>query len=478
MTENHKYKTPSKGANDWHIPINENFAALDSDVEIRDAAQNRSEYEPKQGAKFLATDSGERFIGDGSQWTSLPYPGSSDGSGGSSPENYDGSRPLVSTGSISVSVGSGGDYDSIQAAIENEFPWLIRHKVNINVSDGSYDEHVVVPPYIANWTESPTQSSKGERVPITIEGNQSSPSNCQIGSFTVSGGVGTMQLRGFEFTSNTEAGGLDNESAHVANYHTDKLGLVNCQSGGSAKRFIIAYNGRVATRQNIDAGDLTSNSDLLDEVLTYHVVAGQRIRAGDIQDGQTVQTVEGGTLTFSVDGNAVQVNSAAVTTVNLEASNGVVHLVDGVLLETVDVVDRAVLAPQFSILADLVGRANLASALRGPGPDGEDGVTVFAPTNQAFLTALDQNGNDQIDDSEVPSNAGAILQYHVLDDVFFAGDVPTSATDVPTLEGSNVTVQRSDGTVTVNESTVAVPNVAVENGVIHGIDGVLMPPSN
>jgi len=230
--------------------------------------------------------------------------------------------------------------------------------------------------------------------------------------------------------------------------------------------------------QNIDAGDLTSNSDLLDEVLTYHVVAGQRIRAGDIQDGQTVQTVEGGTLTFSVDGNAVQVNSAAVTTVNLEASNGVVHLVDGVLLETVDVVDRAVLAPQFSILADLVGRANLASALRGPGPDGEDGLTVFAPTNQAFLAALDQNGNDQIDDSEVPSNAGAILQYHVLDDVFFAGDVPTSATDVPTLEGSNVTVQRSDGTVTVNESTVAVPNVAVENGVIHGIDGVLMPPSN
>ncbi|WP_128478756.1 hypothetical protein [Halorussus pelagicus] len=255
MTENHKYQTPSKGANDWHIPINENFAALDSDVEIRDAAQNRSEYEPKQGAKFLATDSGERFIGDGSQWTSLPYPGSSDSTATSSPENYDGSRPLVSTGSISVSVGSGGDYDSIQAAIENEFPWLIRHKVNINVSDGSYDEHVVVPPYVANWTESPTQSSKGERVPITIEGNQSSPSNCQIGSFTVSGGVGTMQLRGFEFTSNTEAGGLDNESAHVANYHTDKLGLVNCQSGGSAKRFIIAYNGRVATRQTIDAGD-------------------------------------------------------------------------------------------------------------------------------------------------------------------------------------------------------------------------------
>jgi hypothetical protein len=252
MTENHEYQTPSKGANDWHVPINENFAALDSDVEIRDAAQNRSQYEPKEGAKFLATDSGERFIGDGSQWTKLPYPGSTTTE--TETKNYAGNRPMVSTGSINVTVGSGGDYDSIQTAIENEFPWLIRHKVNINVSDGSYDEHVVIPPYVANWTESPTQSDKGERVPITIEGNQSSPSNCQIGSITVSGGVGTLQLRGFEFTSNTKAGGLDDESAHVANYHTDKIGLVNCQSGGSAKRFIIAYNGRVATRRNIDAG--------------------------------------------------------------------------------------------------------------------------------------------------------------------------------------------------------------------------------
>ena len=229
---------------------------------------------------------------------------------------------------------------------------------------------------------------------------------------------------------------------------------------------------------NIDADELTADSDLLNEVLTYHVVAGQAIAAGDIQDGQTVETVEGGSLTFSVDGSSVQVNGASVTTANLEGSNGVVHLVDGVLLETVDVVDRAILTPQFSILADLVGRANLADALRGPGPDGEDGLTVFAPSNEAFLAALDTNDNGEIDDDEVPGNAASILQYHVLDDVFFAADVPTAATDVPTLEGSNVTVQRSDGTVTANEATVALPNVTVENGVIHGIDGVLMPPSN
>jgi transforming growth factor-beta-induced protein len=232
----------------------------------------------------------------------------------------------------------------------------------------------------------------------------------------------------------------------------------------------------------IDAGELTGNADLLNEVLTYHVVAGQGIASGNITDGQTVTTVEGDSLTFSVSNGSVQVNGATVTTADLRGSNGVVHVIDGVMLETVDAVDRAVLTPQFSILADLVGQADLTEALRGVGPDGEDGLTVFAPTNDAFLAALDENNNGEIDDSEVPSNAASILQYHVLDDVFFAADVPTSAMDLPTLEGSNVTVVRSGSDVTLNPnaeaSSVVAPNVEVENGVIHGVDTVLQIPSS
>jgi uncharacterized surface protein with fasciclin (FAS1) repeats len=233
---------------------------------------------------------------------------------------------------------------------------------------------------------------------------------------------------------------------------------------------------------SIDAGELTGNDELLEDVLTYHVIAGQEITAEDISDGQTVETLDGETLRFTVDNGTVRVNGATVQTADLQASNGVVHTIDGVLLETVDVVDRAVLTPEFSILADLVGQANLTEALRGVGPDGEDGLTVFAPTNQAFLDALDQNGNDQIEDGEVPSNAGAILQYHVLDDVFFAADVPTSETPLPTLEGSEVTVVRSGSDVAINpnddNSSVVAPDVRVSNGVIHGIDTVLIPPSN
>jgi transforming growth factor-beta-induced protein len=232
----------------------------------------------------------------------------------------------------------------------------------------------------------------------------------------------------------------------------------------------------------IDAGELTGNADLLNEVLTYHVVAGQGIAAGNITDGQTVTTVEGDSLTFTVSNGGVQVNGASVTTADLRGSNGVVHVIDGVLLETVDAVDRAVLTPQFSILADLVGQAGLTEALRGVGPDGEDGLTVFAPTDDAFLAALDEDGSGEIEDDEVPSNAASILQYHVLDDVFFAADVPTMETALPTLEGSDVTVVRDGNAVTLNPgaeaSSVAVPNVEVENGVIHGIDTVLQIPSS
>lgn len=68
-----RYNTPAKGAVDWHSPLNENFAQLDQDVEIRDVEANRSNYEPKSGAKFFATDSGATYTGDGTGWNLVGY---------------------------------------------------------------------------------------------------------------------------------------------------------------------------------------------------------------------------------------------------------------------------------------------------------------------------------------------------------------------------------------------------------------------
>ncbi|WP_276253291.1 polysaccharide lyase [Halomontanus rarus] len=74
MTDNHNYNTPDKGSTDWHIPLNDNFKRLDTGVEIRDEEANIENYSPKSGAKFLAVDTGVRYIGDGSSWKELVIP--------------------------------------------------------------------------------------------------------------------------------------------------------------------------------------------------------------------------------------------------------------------------------------------------------------------------------------------------------------------------------------------------------------------
>ncbi|MCS3668547.1 putative surface protein with fasciclin (FAS1) repeats [Salinibacter ruber] len=222
---------------------------------------------------------------------------------------------------------------------------------------------------------------------------------------------------------------------------------------------------------NIDQEELTEDSDMLSEVLTYHVVPGKALTSGQITDGQTVETMAGDSLTLHVNNESVRANDASVTTPNLEGTNGVVHLVDGVLLETVDAVDRTKLTPRLSIFGDLVEQSELTAALR------QDNLTVFSPTNQVVLDALDENENDEIDDDEVPNNLGEIVQYHVVEEAYFADDVPSSAIDRSTLEGSTVTLKRSDGTVTVNDATVINSDIGVENGVLHDVDSVLYPPT-
>jgi hypothetical protein len=67
-TPNHSYNVPEEGASDWHEPLNENFRQYDADIEIRDESSNAGDYDPVQGAKFLATDTGVVHVGDGSNW--------------------------------------------------------------------------------------------------------------------------------------------------------------------------------------------------------------------------------------------------------------------------------------------------------------------------------------------------------------------------------------------------------------------------
>ena len=237
----------------------------------------------------------------------------------------------------------------------------------------------------------------------------------------------------------------------------------------------------------LEVDELAGRPNLTGRILQYHAISGRRIEAADLSNGETPQTLEGGTITVEgvgVDTAAVTLNGVPVSVTDIQTENAVIHLIDGVLLQRINAVERASITANFSVLQELVGEAGLASALSGPGPDGEDGLTVFAPTNDALLAALDANGNGEIGVGELPSDSElqSLLEYHVLDDVFFASDVPMMETALPTLEGSDVTVVRDGNAVTLNPnaeaSGVVAPNVEVSNGVIHGIDTVLQIPSS
>lgn len=213
------------------------------------------------------------------------------------------------------------------------------------------------------------------------------------------------------------------------------------------------------------------NAAILEKILGYHVIAAQEVEAADIEDGDTAETLEGSTLTFGVDGGTVTVNSATVTEADLDADNGVVHVIDGVLTENLNVVERAIAADGFDILVGAVVAAELDGALSGDGP-----FTVFAPTDEAFLAALDANEDGELGADELPENLAEILQYHVVAGEIAAADI-TDGLTAETLQGESLTFGvAEDGTVTINgDRTVVAPNIDVSNGIIHAIDGVLLP---
>ncbi|MDX1493126.1 MAG: fasciclin domain-containing protein [Longimicrobiales bacterium] len=216
------------------------------------------------------------------------------------------------------------------------------------------------------------------------------------------------------------------------------------------------------------------NIDLLSRVLTFHVVAGAAVSSGELSDGQTFTTVEGGELTVGVSGGSVTVNGANVVTGDVEASNGVVHIVDDVLVPSdTDVYETAVLTQGTTTLASAVLAAGLDGALQGEGP-----FTVFAPVNSAFadldaftLQQLLAEGNGDI--------LAKVLTFHVVaGPEVFAADL-TDGQTVESLQGQQLTFDLSDAAdPKVNGVSITTTDIEVENGVIHLVDEVIIPEFN
>jgi uncharacterized surface protein with fasciclin (FAS1) repeats len=222
---------------------------------------------------------------------------------------------------------------------------------------------------------------------------------------------------------------------------------------------------------------LPENKDKLERLLLYHVVAGQ-VLAGDLGFAQLVETVEGGDLWIRKYWGKVRVNNARVTTPDVLASNGVIHIINEVLIPkgfeleleepTSDIVDTAIGAGVFGTLVDAVQKAELEDALRADGP-----YTVFAPTDEAFSKLP----SELVSALLLPENKEKLqelLLYHVLDARVLSTDLRFYQR-VETLSGDEVSVVKWFGNVWVNYSRVTAADVLATNGVIHIINRVLIP---
>ena len=212
------------------------------------------------------------------------------------------------------------------------------------------------------------------------------------------------------------------------------------------------------------------NVDLLSRVLTFHVVATEAF-AADLTDGQTLTTVEGGTLEVGVSGSTVTIGGATVVSADVEASNGVIHIIDGVLLPTdTDVYETAVLTAGTTTLASAVLAAELDDDLAGTGP-----FTVFAPTNAAFA-AVDAYTLGALLDAGNVAILERVLGFHVIPGQEILAANLTDGAMVTTLEGGTLTVDLTDPMdPKVNGVSITATDIEVSNGVIHLVDEVILP---
>jgi len=236
---------------------------------------------------------------------------------------------------------------------------------------------------------------------------------------------------------------------------------------------VFAPTNEAFTKAGIDIDELTPEE--LEPILLYHVLAGEQLLEDDIASG-VVQTNPATPTNLLVDVHKgwrwswISLNgNVHVTDTDILASNGVIHAIDDVLVPPKNIVDLASEVSELSTLVRVLGEAGLVAALSEPGP-----FTVFAPDNDAFAAL------DAIPDGDDLSN---VLLYHVVE-----GNAPSSALEdgeVETLltQSVKVDVRRSwwrggvflTGAKNDDEAKVTGKDIVAANGIVHVIDGVLLP---
>jgi uncharacterized surface protein with fasciclin (FAS1) repeats len=230
-----------------------------------------------------------------------------------------------------------------------------------------------------------------------------------------------------------------------------------------------AFDQLIIDLDLIDINDLLALTDL-SNILQYHVLSGS-VPSSNVSNGQIVTPLHtDNTLKLTIDGAIVYVNQAEVNGIDLMGSNGYVHSIDAVLLDNETVADIAIDSPDHSTLVAAVIEARLLPALTNPFSE----LTVFAPTDAAFASALTALGISAADLLASPDLTD-ILLYHVIGSEVLSTSLSNGliAQPLSTTNSLKVTINGAD--VFVNQAQVTTPDVQAANGVVHILNGVVLP---
>lgn len=210
------------------------------------------------------------------------------------------------------------------------------------------------------------------------------------------------------------------------------------------------------------------NKSKLQKILTYHVVAG-KLTADQVVKQHGLKSVEGQQIDVTTKDGSVMIDGAKVLKTDITASNGVIHVIDTVIMPSeMDIVDLAASVDNFKTLVAAVKAAGLVETLKGEGP-----FTVFAPTDEAF----EKLPKGTVEDLLKPENKQklvAILTFHVVPGRVLSSEV-AGLKAAKTVNGKSVAASVSNHQIMIGNAKVVKADIDATNGVIHVIDTVLIP---
>jgi uncharacterized surface protein with fasciclin (FAS1) repeats len=295
---------------------------------------------------------------------------------------------------------------------------------------------------------------------------------------------GTLVTSAFAAEENIVEIAASNEDFTTLVTALDAAGLVETLEGEGPFTVFAPTDEAFANLPEGTLESLLNDIPALQSVLLYHVVPGN-VMAADVVQLESADTALGEPVSIRVEDGMVYVNEAQVVVTDIEASNGVIHVIDAVIVppaedeammaeaapaqQTMDIVETAVANGNFNTLATALTEAGLVETLQGEGP-----FTVFAPTDDAFAALPEGTLESLLND--IPALTD-ILLYHVVAGEVMAEDV-VQLDSADTVLGEQVSITVEDGNVYVNEAQVIITDVEASNGVIHVIDAVLIPPAD